>query len=350
MKCTPRQAAKFVEQCLAAGLVPYLQGSPGIGKSAIVKGIAKKWDLKLIDHRLSTSEPTDMTGLPNFDSKGFAHYAPFAGLFPLEGISVVPDGKNGWLIFFDEFPSAPRSVQVAAYKIVLDRMVGQYSLHEKVAIVAAGNLATDRAIVNPLSTAMQSRLVHLELEVNFDEWLQDVALPQNYDSRIIAFLNQFNSKLMDFRPEHQDKTFSCPRTWEFVNRLIQGRDEKGNLAQLPVNEDSAILLTGTISAGVAVEFVEFTKVYASMISVTEIMKDPMGTPVPTEISMRWALVSHIMEKVDDTNFKALAQYMGRFDHSFQILFYRGVMVRKPALQKHPAFAGAISKIVQFLHS
>lgn len=350
MKCTPRQAEKFIEQCLEAGLVPYIQGSPGTGKSAIVKKIARKWKLKLIDHRLSTSEPTDLTGLPNFDAKGFAKYAPFLELFPLEGVSVVPDGLGGWLIFFDELPSAPRSVQAASYKVMLDRMIGQHRLHEAVGVVAAGNLATDRAIVNPLSTAMQSRLVHLELEVSFDDWLQDVALPENYDGRIIAFLSQFPSKLMDFRPDHHDKTFCCPRTWEFVNRLITTKDAEGKPVQRPVTDEMAILLTGTITSGVAMEFTQFTKIYASMITIADILKSPLTCPVPAETAMKWAVVSHMMEKVDDKNFKDLAVYIGRFDQSFQILFFRGLMTRKPELRTHPSFATAISKIMHFLYS
>ena len=74
-------------------------------------------------------------------------------------------------------------VQAAAYKLVLDRQVGIHNLHPYCAVVAAGNLATDKAIVNSLSTAMQSRVIHLEMQVNFDQWLQNVALKQNYDKR-----------------------------------------------------------------------------------------------------------------------------------------------------------------------
>ena len=100
---------------------------------------------------------------------------------------------------------------MASYKIMLDHMVGMNKLHECVFKGAAGNLQSDRAIVNPLSTAMQSRVIHLKMEARFDDWLRDVALPQNYDSRIIAFLSMYPSKLMDFRPDHEDETFSCPR-------------------------------------------------------------------------------------------------------------------------------------------
>jgi hypothetical protein len=342
-KCSPRQARKFVLECIAAGLVPFLQSSPGMGKSSIVKRVAKDFSLKVIDHRLSTSEPTDMTGLPRFDAKGFATFAPFVDLFPIAGTPLPPD-KEGWLLFLDEVNAASRSVQAAAYKLILDRMVGQHRLHDSVGMVMAGNLASDRAITNPLSTAMQSRVVHLELEINFKEWLEDVALPEKYDKRIIGFLMQFNNKLMDFKPDHHELTFCCPRTWEFVNRLLT--DQTG--AAKPVTDETAILLSGTITSGVAMEFVQFTKVYASLLSIYDIRKDPGNCALPNDNAMKWAVITNMMDSIDDDNFDDLATYADRFDLSFRILFYRSILVRKDELRLHPKWGSHASKIVKYL--
>lgn len=339
-KCKPRQARKFIIDCIKAGLVPYLKSSPGMGKSAIMKSVAEDFGMEMIDHRLSTSEPTDMTGLPYFTKEGHAHFAPFTEIFPVQGMDT-PAGKHGWMVFLDEFPSAPKSVQAAAYKVILDRMVGQKKLHEHVAITAAGNLATDRAIVNPLSTAMQSRVVHLEMEVDFEDWLKDVALPHSYDSRIIAFLMQFPEKLMDFKPDHHDSTFCCPRTWEFMDRLVK-------VQQGDITDETAILLTGAITSGVALEFVQFTKVYKDLVSISEIRKDPANCRIPLDTALKWAVVTHMMEKVDDQNFKDLCTYADRFDMSFRILFYRSVLIRKPELRQHPHFGPAVSKMSKYL--
>ncbi len=208
--CTPRQLKSLLSEVLMAGLVPFIQSDPGMGKSSIVKALAKEYGLKMIDHRLSTSAPEDIQGLPRFDANGKAYMSPFADIFPTEDMSI-PKGYNGWILFLDEFNSARKEVQAASYKLILDRMVGQYRLHDQVAMVAAGNLATSRAITTQLSTAMQSRLIHLELAISFNEWLEDVAIKENYDSRIIAYLSQYPNELLDFRPDHQEKTFSCPR-------------------------------------------------------------------------------------------------------------------------------------------
>ena len=220
-------------------------------------------------------------------------------------------------------------------------MTGQKKLHEKVVITAAGNLATDRAIVNVLGTAMQSRVVHIEMEINFNEWLEDVALKQNYDRRIIGFLAQFPSKLMTFDPNHTDKTFCCPRTWEFMNRLLAVTD---------VTDDRVALYGGTISPGIAAEFVQFTKIYGSLINVREVITNPATAPLPEGAPMKWATVSMLMEKVDAKNFNALAEYMSRFDLTFRVLFFRSVLVRNPEFRNLDAFRQNMLTLSRYLHS
>ena len=107
---TPRQVRKFVERCFNAGLPPFVKSSPGIGKSAIMRQLAKDYNLELIDIRLSMCDPTDLNGLPCFNEKtGKAEFRPF-DMFPVKG-TPLPPGKNGWLMFFDEFNSAPKSIQ-----------------------------------------------------------------------------------------------------------------------------------------------------------------------------------------------------------------------------------------------
>lgn len=360
-RVTPRQATKFIEDCIYARLVPFVQSSPGIGKSSIMRQLAQKLDLELIDHRLSTSAPEDLSGLPGFVDvpvygkseededivvayRKEARFHPFADLFPLQG-TLLPkneDGseKQGWMVFLDEFNSASKSVQAASYKLVLDKLVGQYPLHDNVVLTAAGNLTTDRAITNPISTAMQSRVVHIEMEANFEEWLYDVALPEKYDTRVIAYLSQYPSKLMDFRPDHQEKTFCCPRTWEFTNRLIAGKT---------VTDQHAALLSGTITSGTAVDFIQFTKVFLNMVTTKDIRQDPQNCRIPMDAGGKWAVIAHMMESVDNDNFTDYATYANRFDLAFKVLFYRTVLVRNQALRSHPAFIKALSELSRYLN-
>ena len=354
-RCNTRQAREFIIDCIEADVMPFLQSSPGMGKSSIIRSIANEANLRTIDHRLSTSAPEDLSGLPEFytddDGNRRSRFVPF-DTFPIEG-TRVPEGRNGWMLFFDEFNSATKSVQAAAYKIVLDKMVNQTPLHDRVFMVAAGNLATDRAIVNSLSTAMQSRVVHLEMELIFEHWFEDVALAEDWDHRIRAFLSFMPKKLMDFRPDHNNKTFNCPRTWGFLNKLIKGKkfsvtqDSKGN--DVYEIDGKTPLYTGVITPGTAVEFVQFTKIFTQLPSLKAILADPENLPIPHDTNLRFAIVTFLTDHVTLENFEEISKYLKRFTTEFRVLFFRSLMVQKPTLREHPAFRSSMLDITRYLH-
>ena len=222
MKVTMVAAKDLVMDVLKAQLVPFIQSSPGVGKSSLAQAIAEENRLVMIDLRLSQMDPADLNGLPFMIEKEGdnqkAGYVPM-NVFPTERDSKEK-GTNGWLILLDEFNSAPMAVQAAAYKLVLDRKVGMHNLHPGVFMMAAGNLMTDKAIVNRISTAMQSRMIHCEIAVDKDVWIK-WADAHDIDHRVKSFIQFKPNGLHMFDPQHNEETFPCPRTWEFVSRLIK---------------------------------------------------------------------------------------------------------------------------------
>ena len=111
MKIDIFQAEHLISIALQAQLVPMVHGSPAVGKSAVVKQVAKKFGLKVIDLRLSQCDPTDLMGFPSIKNDR-AGYKPM-DTFPIEG-DPLPEGYQGWLLFLDECNSATRAVQAAA--------------------------------------------------------------------------------------------------------------------------------------------------------------------------------------------------------------------------------------------
>ena len=117
----PSELTETLVRCLKVNLVPMVRGQPAIGKSDIIRSVAKQLNLKLVDFRLSQSDPTDLNGLPRFREDGRAEFVPFDD-FPLAGdelpTRVDEDGKthkyDGWLLFFDELTSANKDLQAAA--------------------------------------------------------------------------------------------------------------------------------------------------------------------------------------------------------------------------------------------
>ena len=325
IKITPSQAIDFVQMALKASLVPFLRGSPGIGKSDIAKTVAANYGLELIDIRLAQCDPTDLNGFPSIVN-GKATYVPM-DIFPLEN-DPLPPGKNGWLIMFDELPSALPAIQAAAYKILLDKMVGMHKLHPNVAMMAAGNLDTDNAIAYPMSTALQSRMTHAELEINFEDWM-NWADANNINTFVKFFLKFAPGNLYNFSPDHQDSTYACPRTWHKASNLM----DEGCDLDTPVG---IALMAGTVGQGSAREMAAWLKCFGKIPDIQTILADPVNTPLPNEMATRFALSTSLAMAMDANNATTLMTYIQRLDTEFSMLAVREAIRKNVKLVVVPA--------------
>jgi hypothetical protein len=337
----------FVERVLKKRLVPMLHGSPAIGKSDIIRTIAEKFNLLVIDVRLSTYDPADMNGLPYFNTSGdrnIAEYVPF-DVFPIEGdaLPVIRDKEgnithtyNGWLVFLDELPSAAPSVQAAAFKLILDKMVGQRKLHPKAALAAAGNMEDDGAIVNPLPTPLQSRMINFQVYTNLDCFMK-YALTQNIDYRIAAFLEFKPDYVHHFKPDHDDLTFAAPRTWMFLDKLIRGE---------PVTDADLPLVAGCISSGVGAEFIAFCKIFDQVPKLADILADPLKARCPESDdnpSLVYAVAGSMAQHANKDNIDKLVPYIERMLMEYQVIAFRHIMARDPGLIQHEAMKDWIQR-------
>jgi len=305
---SPKQAPMILERIFQANLVPFLKSPPGRGKSAMFRAFADKWNLELVDIRLSMYEPQDFTGLP-FDNGEKSKFKPF-DLLPLEG-DPLPKGKDGWLILLDEFSHAEPEMIRASYKLVLDRMAGQNRIHENALVALAGNSVDDNALANNTGTALNSRVTHLTLGSDPEFWTEQIAAPQGFDHRVIGFISANKDCLNDFDPDQDEHSFCSERTWEFVSRLIKDVNDVSPLTPA---------IAGTITPGVATSFIQFCEVYKDLISISDVVKDPENCDLPYENVTRWALVTHLAKEANEKNIEALAIYVDRMPIQYVIIF------------------------------
>lgn len=308
----PQEAKVLIQDCMNVGLVPLLKGSPGTSKSSIVAQIAKERNLKLIDIRLAQIDEVELNGFPDLSGEK-ASYKQF-DIFPTVG-DTIPEGYAGWLLFFDELTSADKTKQGAAYKIILDRMVGQELLHDSALCVSAGNLATDKAVVNNMSTAMQSRLIHINMGVDKNDWV-NWAIKAGVDNRVISFIEYQPPMLHKFNPSHQDDTFACQRTWEFVSKLIIDMPEIPS-SKLP-------LIAGTVSEGVAREFKAFCDLSEGLVKFPEVMADPVNARMPEDSGSLYATVGMLAGNTKKDNAAVVMKYISRMPAEFQLCTIRRI--------------------------
>jgi hypothetical protein len=316
---SPSQIYEEISETAAVGNIPVFKGSPGLGKSASVIKFAEDHNLKLIDIRLSQCSPEDLNGLPmRVGDK--AVFAPY-DLFPLEG-DPIPAGYSGWLVFLDEITSASKQVEAASYKLLQDKKVGSHNIHENVVMVAAGNLATDKAVARNMGTAAQSRVIHYIVEVNHKEAIE-LFFGLGIDTRIISYLSFMPSKLMDFRPDHQEHTFPCPRTWHNLSKMTNGKE---------ISARTGPRIAGTIGEGTAIDFMTFAREFDRLPNIQQIIDDPLKTAVPPETSTKFATVSMLTEHISEDQIEPILEYVERFDIEMQILFARAAATMHAELE------------------
>lgn len=300
MNTTLKKVAELLPALCKANIVPFIHSSPAVGKSSTVKAFAKQFNLKVIDLRLTEMDATDIQGLPYFNN-GKAEFMPF-NTFPLQD-TPIPKGYNGWLLLLDEFNSANQAVMAAAYKLVLDRQVGQHKLHDKVAMIACGNLETDNAIVHTMSSALISRFAHFTVEVNVDEWTE-WAIANGIDNRIISYIGFKPMALYTFSPDATGP-YASPRTWGMANELLKHTDDITALASV-------------IGLGVASEFKQYTKLYNELPKLNDIINNPKQS-IPSDLGTQWAVIGYVASNVNKTNAKQLSKYLQQFPMDLQIV-------------------------------
>jgi midasin (ATPase involved in ribosome maturation) len=252
----------------------FLWGAPGIGKSSIVKQIAKSRGIGFIDLRLALMDPTDLKGIPFYDRESHtALWAPPAFL-PKEGEGIL---------FLDELNSAAPSVQASAYQLILDRRVGEYELPSGWAIVAAGNREGDRGVTYRMPTPLANRFVHFEMSVDVQDW-RHWAYMSGIDARVIAYISFKSEHLFTFDARSDAKSFATPRSWEFVDSILRSNIRKELILDT---------IGGAVGKDVAVSFLSFCKVMDRLPNIEDIL-NAKSKEYSDEVDVLFALSSGIV--------------------------------------------------------
>ena len=336
-----QELIKSLDVVIKSKQVAFIQGSPGIGKSDIVKTMADKYGLKLIDIRLSQCDPTDLSGLPRFKDD-IAQFVPF-DIFPLSN-TPIPSGFNGWLIFLDEINAAPKAVQAAAYKLILDRMVGQHQLHKNVIIVCAGNKETDGAITNTISTALRSRFITLPLEPDYESWIE-WADEHDIDYRIKAFIRfKKDEGLYDFNPEETNDVYACPRSWNMLNKLMSKMAEDIG--------EYLYLILGTIG-NQAYQFIDFCLYAVNIPDIDTILNGTAVRNPSWDVGMRCIICEYITNNADlitnETQAKNVVTFLDGMGREYSIPFYHSAYKKNPKLMTFNAVSQKMREYAVWLN-
>ena len=314
------EAKRLVKRALLANLTtdkrdlaitPLVSGRHGIGKSQMVKSIAKDLGGVCITIEGGTLKEGEITGLPYqykdenghirfrflpyyaveriqaeekrlFEASGrTAAQGTLSGdenryamntLSPQEKIDALLSGKvRPVILFIDEINRTENSVYKELMNILLTRSVNGYEFPWWVFFVGAMNPSTQNSVyaTNEMDPAQLDRFIKIKVGDNAKEWL-NYGKAAGIDPRILSFIKD-NPKCLSSQAkdlDDEEKPEPSPRGWDMVDTLLSSEKllrpfftEKENDSRV-VEKDMKSLVSAKLGASVATMF------FASIVSKT----------------------------------------------------------------------------------
>lgn len=303
----PKGAKKSLRKAFKNQRPIFLWGPPGIGKSDIIKQLGTELDAHVIDVRLSLWEPTDIKGIPYFDSNNETmKWAPPAELPSQE----VASQHKSIILFLDEMNSAAPAVQAAAYQLILNRKVGAYTLPDNVVIVAAGNRESDKGVTFRMPAPLANRFVHLEMTVDWEDYFE-WAVENQIHKDVVGFLSFSKKDLYDFDPKSSSRAFATPRSWSFVSELLVDDDTD--------HETLMDLVSGSVGEGLAGKFMAHRKVASKMPNPSDILSGKVTKMDSKEISAMYSLTISLCYELKDACDKKDKDWNEKVNNFFEFM-------------------------------
>ncbi len=258
-------------------------GAPGVGKSQIIRQIGDRFGYKVIDLRLAQMSEVEIGGLiyPNEDRTKTRWLSP----------EVLPDeerdGKNT-ILLLDEITSCPKRVQVAAYQLILDRRVGQYTLPEGTFVIGLGNREDDDGVYIRLAGPLADRFEIHYIDVDFRTWKNDYAIPFHIHPYVLQYLSFKPTSLHTQSANPDSMIFATPRSWDRVSEILKCDSDISN----PVVMHK---IAGNVGDAEAAQLLRFIQDGAKRITVDDYLS---GKEAPKEASEVAILTNGLIERSD----------------------------------------------------
>lgn len=252
--------------------IPYLQGPPGMGKSAILNTLSQHLRLK--------------------DGRRVRVLAEHPALRPMEYFSGLPFPKGGDMVwskpemmkfetdpekevliwFWDDVHLMEPNVAKYLFELFTYRKLHRYALPENTVFVLAGN-SSKEAGRGKLFSPIVNRLGIYPVTLTVEEWEQSYILktpitelgvriieidpqPIEPDPMVLGFLKRFPEFAME--KESTMEPFGSFRSWTYIGKILSRYKKHWGT---PTFADIKVIAAAHVSEQAAAEFTMFAKIY-----------------------------------------------------------------------------------------
>lgn len=304
-------------------ITPLVSGKHGIGKSQMIKSIAKDLNGVCITIEGGTLKEGEITGLPyqykddngNIKFRFLPYYAveriqneekrlyellkkedesfnfldgdenryAINNLKPLEKIELIKNGTvKPVIIFIDEINRTENTVYKELMNILLTRSVNGYNFPWWVFFVGAMNPSTQNSIyaTNEMDPAQLDRFLKLKVKEDARQWIK-YGEEHNVSPSILDFIRE-NKKCLstdDKDLEDEEKPTPSPRGWDMIDTLLKSEPLLRCFFTDLENESSKVendmkkLVEAKLGATVATLYFSSLAIKTKKINVEDIFND-----------------------------------------------------------------------------
>lgn len=216
-----KDAYEAVSLVIESNDVPLIIGHSGIGKTSLVKKLAKSNEYRLVTIDANLLKEGEIGGLPMIKN-GVTVYAVHHKLQQVS--QYLNNNDKDIILFIDELNRCDHAVAQELMNLILNREINGYILSDRVKVIAAMNPSNrndgfyDSSYeVSDLDPAQEDRFVFIRLDSDVSEWIKWAMSDEgNIDSDIIEFISNFPDYLN--KPTIEETIKPTPRSWERVSK------------------------------------------------------------------------------------------------------------------------------------
>jgi len=214
-----------VDLIIASNDVPLIIGESGVGKTSLVKYIAKNNKYYLVTIDANLLKEGEIGGLPIIENR-VTIYATHNKLIEIEK-ALKEDENRNVILFIDELNRCDHAVAQELMNLILNKEINGYILDNRVRVIAAMNPSNkndgfynSKYDVVDMDAAQEDRFVWVKLDSDIKEWIKwGMSEDGNINEHIIEFLSTFPEYL--HMPSAEETIKATPRSWERISKAFE---------------------------------------------------------------------------------------------------------------------------------
>ena len=279
-----------------------LFGKPGVGKTSTVASIAKEIGAKLYAVSIPSKDISYFGGIPNFnDAADLAKYS-ISGTKSVQGttwtvselvsnVNHIAEQHGSCVLLLDDLHKLNPSTSTVMYQLLLDKSIGDFKLHPKVAIITAMN-DSESAGFSGMESPILDRLSLIKADYNHEHWMKHFGSKLHY---LIASFLKANPQFAIETESTSTESSASPRSWTYFSNNLELFDRDF------ITNNVLVLASQFISKEAAESFQKHT-LYFNAMDFSAIIKNKQMQKVndlPFGDQLFWPYLVNFLETPED---------------------------------------------------